>query len=133
VKSRTSGTSGFTLVEIMIVVAVIALLAAIAIPNIVRARTQSHKSTCIHNLRQIEDAIQTWGTENKKVSHSALTFADIRPYLKGEIICPAGGKRFSDSYYVCHSDHETINIFVKAEATCRKVPEQHVLPEDTTE
>jgi prepilin-type N-terminal cleavage/methylation domain-containing protein len=92
----------FTLVEIMIVVAIIGLLAAIAIPNFVKARTTAQKNACINNLRQIDGAIQTFALENKKGATDPVTEADVVPYLKNgaSVSCPAGGTSFSDSYAV---------------------------------
>ncbi len=77
-KNKTSRKSGFTLVEIMIVVAIIGLLAAIAIPNFVRARTQSQKNACINNLRQIDGAVQQWALENKQAVSATVSLARSR-------------------------------------------------------
>jgi len=87
---------GFTLVEIMIVVAIIGLLAAIAIPNFVRARTVSQANACINNLRQMDGAVQQWALENGKKSSAPYTLSVLKPYLKldsdGNLPgCPANG------------------------------------------
>src|SRR2546428_9354230 len=89
--TEVSRYAGLMVVEIMIVVAIIGLLAAIAIPNFVRARTQSQMNACINNLRQIDGAIQQWALETKQAVNAAVTTGDVTPYLKSPAICPAAG------------------------------------------
>ena len=93
-QKNQSRKAGFTLVEIMIVVAIIGLLAAIAIPNFVKARTASQKSACIANLKQIDGAKATWALENKKTQLDTPLTTDLygaTKYIRDEPSCPGGG------------------------------------------
>jgi len=92
--------AGFTLVEVMIVVAIIGLLASIAVPNFIHSREVSHQKACIANLRQLEGAVQSWALEQKKSSGDSIDSGELfgsTAYIKSVLHCPAGG---SYSYFL---------------------------------
>ena len=123
---KMSRKSGFTLIEIMIVVAVIGLLAAIAIPNFIKARSTSQVNACINNLRQIEGAEQQWGLETKQAAAAVPTYNDVSGYMRNSVICPAGGAggTFALSYTL-------VAVGGPAKPACLIVPGTHILPADT--
>ncbi len=109
---------GFTLVEVIIVVAVIAILLAISVPNYLKTRTISKKVVCINNLKQIDAAIDQWSMENN-VPDGAAPPDEIYHYIKKETkpVCPSGG------VYTVYS------VGSKPQVTCSLESEGHKLPD----
>jgi len=84
---------GFTLVEIMIVVAIIAILAAVAIPNFVKYRRNAQAASCVSNLKQIQTAKEQWMMANGSVPSDLDQIAgNTDKYIKKTPTCPAGGE-----------------------------------------
>ena len=88
--------AGFTLVEIMIVVAIIAILAAVAIPNFVNYRNKAHQNACIGNMKQIQSACEQIKLAGKDPTDKSLLYGKDG-YIKVEPHCPADN---SSSYEI---------------------------------
>lgn len=98
-KTFVTNRRGFTLVEIMIVVAIIALLAAIAVPGFLRARKRSQATHVLNDLRILDGAIDQYAIENNKVTGMNPTFTDLKAYLK------KGGKLYNTGKDILGNDH----------------------------
>ena len=85
-------SKGFTLVEIMIVVAIIALLAAIAVPSFINARSKSMQASCFNNMRLLDGAMQQFALDNSNtVATTMAQLVGTNGYIKDTPVCKGGG------------------------------------------
>jgi len=91
--------AGFTLVEIMIVVAIIALLAAIAVPGFLRARKRSQASRILNDLRMIDSAVDQYAIETNRTTGATVAITDWTNYLKkGSLLYNSGNSLLGSTY-----------------------------------
>jgi len=91
--------AGFTLVEIMIVVAIIALLAAIAVPGFLRARKRSQASKILNDLRMIDAAVDQYAIETNRTTGNIVAVQDWTNYVKkNSVLYNTGKDLFGNSY-----------------------------------
>lgn len=109
----SQGRHGFTLVEIMIVVAIIALLASIAVPGFLRARKRSQASRVINDLRLIDNAVDMYAIENNKSTGNTVNVVDWTKYMKtGTNLYLTGKDILSNDYGV-----QTVDTIPKVSTT----------------
>src|SRR6266700_7593487 len=106
-KKLQTKRAGFTLVEIMIVVAIIALLAAIAVPGFRRARKRSQASRILNDLRMIDSACDQYAIETNRKTGDAVAITDWTNYLrKGSLLSNSGNSLLGTAY--CPQTVDTI-------------------------
>lgn len=93
IKTRYQRAGGFTLVEIMIVIAIIGLITSIALPNFIKVRTQATTNACVANLHKVDAIVSQWALDEGQKTGDAVDEVAISSYLRGNAIpvCPADG------------------------------------------
>ena len=103
-KTLVTYRRGFTLVEIMIVVAIIALLAAIAVPGFLRARKRSQATHVLNDLRILDGAVDQYAIETNRATGMNPSFTDLKTYLK------KGGKLYNTGKDLLGNDHGPFTV-----------------------
>jgi prepilin-type N-terminal cleavage/methylation domain-containing protein len=115
---KKARASGFTLVEIMIVVAIIGLLAAIAIPSFVRARQRTLATAVLNELRMVDAAKDQYGLENNKAGDATASWADLTPYLKpGSKIATSGGNDTTGNLITIGLMSESVSVHANTKSS----------------
>lgn len=108
---RRKKSGGFTLIELMIVIAIIAILAAILVPNFIRARAQGQFTACKSNLKNIATALEMWSTDNSGRYPTSLSqLTEGQRYLRTLPTCPAAGRDTYSEYYRSASNPDRYTV-----------------------
>lgn len=117
---RLDRQRGFTLIEMMIVVAIIAILVSILVPNFVRARAQAQTSACESNLKEIATAIELYQTDNDRYPDSGTVDGQndqLQPYLKQTPVDPVAGPGAFYAFTVTDPDTATASYVIVCPGT----------------
>ena len=120
-KKQNKNKRGFTLIELMIVIAIIGILAAIAVPNFTKARRKSKEKACVANMKTMESAVEMYMMESASTATPALSA--LAPYMQKQKVptCPSGGKytiqgtQTSGLYLQCSLHGTTISSHLPGE------------------
>ena len=132
-KGRES-EAGFTLIEMMVVVAIIAILVSILVPNFIRARAQAQTAACEANLKEIATALELFETDNDRYPNSGTVNGantDLAPYLKQTPVDPAAGTSFYYSYTVANADTSSASYTIVCPGTHDPGTLQNLTPNTT--
>lgn len=130
-----SSERGFTLIEMMIVVAIIAILVTILVPNLMRARSQAQTAACEGNLKEIATALELYETDHDEYPQSGNVDAsntDLLPYVEQVPVDPAAGPGKPYTYTVTTSDDAAPSYIITCPGTHDPATLQSINQGDTT-